>query len=222
MTEIVSSELDQILYDSPCTSLPHKVVIALVTGIVLAWFISFSRWFAHTGALHAITPSMALLGALVSISMIAEALRSRIARRVEFSPDKTAIHITRDPGTIDKILLFEVQKVQTESPSGGWSRDPSDVLVIVCFNGEIRRYTFPDDADSPGIAADINVQISKRTPHRLPFRAFVRWHIFRPWKPLLRSLLLRAVFRSALAGPFLFYCLRRSLCWHSRGLRHAQ
>ncbi len=148
-------EHDGVLYDSPRTSLAWKVVVALATGVSLAWFMSFVRWFAREAPLGAVTRPMALLGAGVSVVMLVSALRSRVARRVEVSADGRALLVYRDPGVVERLALGEVTTARSEPHAGGWSRDPAGDLVVVLRDGATRRYGLPDDADTPGIARDL-------------------------------------------------------------------
>jgi hypothetical protein len=152
---------DGVLYDSPRTPLVWKAVVSLATGFALAWFMSFLRWFARQGSLGALTPPMLALGVAVSAVMLATALRSRVVRRVEVSSDGATLILYRDPGTVERITFADLTDARSERAQGGWSRDPADVLVLALRSGE-RRYTLPDDADTPGIVADLRAHRDAR------------------------------------------------------------
>lgn len=149
----------EILYDSPRTHLVWKGVVSLLTGLALAWFMSFLRWFAREGDLGAMTPPMISLGAVVSLVMLVSALSSKIVRRVEVTEDRDRLLLHRDPGVTDVIALSDLVGVCSEAHVGGWSRDPAEDLVLTRRDGAALRYAFPDDADTPGIVSDLRAHL---------------------------------------------------------------
>lgn len=150
-----SDAFENVIYDSPRTSLAWKVVVSLATGFACAWVMSFLRWFAREGALGAMTPPMIALGALVSLAMLTAALRSRVVRRVEVTADRRELLLYRDPGVVERVAFADVTAIGSERPAGGWSRDPAEDLVLSLRAGAERRYALPDDADTPGIVSDL-------------------------------------------------------------------
>jgi hypothetical protein len=167
MTERVpaSTSSNDVLYDSPRTRLGWKAVVSLATGFVLAWFMSFLRWFSREGALGAITAPMAALGAAVSLVMLAVALTSRVARRVEVTADRAWLLVHRDPGVTERIALVDLVDARGERHSGGWSRDPAEDLLLTERDGVTRRYVLPDDADTPGIVRDLLAHLGDPRAH---------------------------------------------------------
>lgn len=156
MDESPSAEaFENVLYDSPRTSLPWKVLVSLATGFTCAWVMSFLRWFAREGELGAITAPMAALGAAVSLAMALTAARSRVVRRVEVTRDRAALLLYRDPGAVERFAFADVASARSERNAGGWSRDPAEDLVLTLRRGGERRFTLPDDADTSGIVGDL-------------------------------------------------------------------
>lgn len=150
-----SDAFENVIYDSPRTSLAWKVVVSFATGLACAWVMSFLRWFAREGALGAMTAPMMALGAVVSLAMLTAALRSRVVRRVEVTADRRDLLLYRDPGEIERVAFVDVTAIRSERPAGGWSRDPAEDLVLSLHAGAERRYALPDDADTPGIVSDL-------------------------------------------------------------------
>ncbi len=146
---------ENVIYDSPRTSLAWKVVVSLATGFACAWVMSFLRWFAREGALGAMTLPMVSLGVVVSIAMLAAAVSARVVRRVEVTADRTGLLLYRDPGVVERVALADVTAIKSEPNAGGWSRDPAEDLVLTLRAGGESRYALPDDADTPGIVSDL-------------------------------------------------------------------
>lgn len=140
-----------VIYDSPHVPRGRRVVVALLFGalppIVGAWW----RWVRQRGGGPAAVHIM--VGAGVALVMIVAALRSRTVYRVELTARELRVH--RDPGVIERWPLREVS-VRSEPAVGGWSRSPSERLVITAADGASAHYALPDDADTPGVARDID------------------------------------------------------------------
>lgn len=156
---------DRVLYDSERTSLAWKALVSAAAGAAVVAFMSFMRWFARDAPIGAVSPRMAALGVAVAAAMVAAAVRSRVVRRVEFSPDGERLVLHRDPGALESFPVGDLVGARSDAPSGGWSRDPSDVLVLALRDGSERRYALPDDADTPGIVRDITARLGA-TPGR--------------------------------------------------------
>lgn len=144
---------DEVLYDSPRTPLVWKLIVSVGTGFALVAFMSFLRWsLREPDALRPPISAVALALA-VSLVMAASAWRSRITRRVEVRDDDLLLY--RDPGRVERVTLRRIAAVRCEPASGGWSRDPADILVLSRDDGTTSRYELPDDADTPGIVRDV-------------------------------------------------------------------
>ena len=87
--------------------------------------------------------------------MLASALSSRVARRVEVVPANGALMVYRDPATVETFALTDLAEARSELPPGGWSRDPAEDLVLVLRDGTTRRFSLPDEADTPAIVRDL-------------------------------------------------------------------
>lgn len=146
----MSTDESIVLYETPHIPRARRVAVALLFGalppIVGAWW----RWVRQRG--EGPTPAHLVLGAAVAGLMIAAALRSRTVFRVELTATTLSVH--RDPGVVERFPLDEIT-ARAEPTVGGWSRSPSERLVLATARGETVRYTLPDDAHSPGIVDDI-------------------------------------------------------------------
>jgi hypothetical protein len=89
------------------------------------------------------------------MTMSIAALRSRVVRRVEVTPDAQTLLLYRDPGTIERLPFATIVSVTSEAAQGGWSRDPAELLVLTMRGGHTVRHALPDDADTPGIVTDL-------------------------------------------------------------------
>jgi hypothetical protein len=146
---------DGVLFDSPRTSPAWKAVVSLATGATLCAFMSFIRWAAREGPLGAVSAPAALLGVAVSCAMLTTALSSRVARRVEVVPANRSLVVHRDPAAVETFALADLAEARSELPPGGWSRDPAEDLVLVLRDGTTRRFSLPDEADTPAIVRDL-------------------------------------------------------------------
>lgn len=138
------------LYESAHVSRARRVALSLAFGALPPLAGAWWRWARDGSASFA--PPEALLGGAIALGMVVAALRSRAVYRVELSADTLRIH--RDPGVVDRYPLAEVTASSEPTP-GGWSRDPSEALVITGRDGARTRYRLPDDAHTPGIVDDI-------------------------------------------------------------------
>ncbi len=149
-----------VLFDSPRTSPVWKAIVSLATGATLCAFMSFIRWAAREAPLGAVSAPTALLGVAVSCAMLASALSSRVARRVEVVPAAGSLVVYRDPAAVETFALTDLAEARSELPGGGWSRDPAEDLVLVLRNGAVRRFSLPDEADTPAIVRDLRAHLS--------------------------------------------------------------
>lgn len=143
-----------VVYESEHTSLGWKLVVSVGTGVAVVGAVAFLRWFERCDDLGVDSPGSLTLGVGVALAMAAAALRSRVVRRVELRGD--LLLLVRDPGQTERWPLGEIRLAKAEHPVGGWSREPADVLVLSARDHRTCRYTLPDDADTSGIANDIN------------------------------------------------------------------
>ena len=79
-------------------------------------------------------------------------IRDRVYR-VEVA--NTALVLWRDPGVAERFALRALRAAASEPHPGGWSRDPSERLVLSLSDGTTRRFTLHDEADTPGIVRDL-------------------------------------------------------------------
>lgn len=139
-----------VIYDSPHVPPARRVVVALLFGALPPAMGAWWRWVRHRGegpsALHL------ALGAAVALAMIAAALRSRTAYRVELTRDTLRVH--RDPGVVERFDLRAIT-VRAEPVVGGWSRTPAERLAVTDREGRATVFSLPDDAHTPGIVDDI-------------------------------------------------------------------
>lgn len=149
--------MPEVLYESGHVSRARRVTLALLCGALLPAAACWWRWVRH-GRAGASLPEV-LLGLALAVLMVATALRSRTVYRVEHDGAELRIH--RDPGTIDRYDLAGLRATSEPTP-GGWSRDPSETLVLGLPGGRTVRYRLPDDADTLGIVADI--ETAQREP----------------------------------------------------------
>lgn len=144
---------DEVLYDSPRTPLAWKLIVSVGTGFALVAFMSFLRWSLRESDALKPPVSAVVLALAVSLVMAASALRSRVTRRVEMRGDELLLY--QDPGRVERVVLRRISAVRCEPASGGWSRDPAEILVLSRDDGTTSRHELPDDADTPGIVRDI-------------------------------------------------------------------
>lgn len=146
---------DPVLYECEETSLAWKLVVSAATGAAVVGFMSFLRWFARRSELGDVSAPMALLGAAVAAVMAVAALRSEVVRRVELPAGEGALVLRRDPGVTERLRLADVAGFAAEMPRGGWSRDPSPLLVVTTRDGAARRFALPDDCDTVVMAHEL-------------------------------------------------------------------
>lgn len=138
------------VYASTHVSRARRIALSLAFGALPPLAGAWWRW-ARDGRGSLAWPE-AILGAALAAGMIVAALRSRAVYRVTLSAD--TLRIARDPGVTDIYPLRGVSAA-SEPTTGGWSRDPSETLVITTPDGATTRYRLPDDAHTPGIVDDI-------------------------------------------------------------------
>lgn len=147
-----------VLYETPQVSRGRRVVVALLFGalppVVGAWW----RWVRQRG--DGPSAIQLALGVAVAAVMIAAAMRSRTAFRVEVTAQTLRVH--RDPGVVETFDLGEIT-VRAEPTVGGWSRTPSERLTVTQRDGRAASFGLPDDAHTPGIVDDI-VRVQGGTP----------------------------------------------------------
>ncbi len=143
-----------VLFEGSHVGLGQRVGVALGTGLSLVALSQFVRWgLGGAPSVGAGPWGLWLLGALVSAAMIAAALRSRTVYRVEVSAAEVVLW--RDPGVAERFPRERVRAVASAPVQGGWSRDPSEDLVLTLDDGTSRRLSLHDEADTPGIARDL-------------------------------------------------------------------
>ena len=148
-----------VLYDSPRAGVAQKVAVSVATGAALSGFTLLVRWGFYPAAQRA-WPFVSL-GVLVTVVILVAAAFSRTVRRVEVSG--ACLKLYRDPAAIEEHPREALASVATEAARGGWSRDPSERLVLTFKNGTTRRYDLPDDADTPGIVRDLTAWLDPAT-----------------------------------------------------------
>lgn len=143
-----------VLFEGSHVGLLQRVGVALGTGLSLVALSLFVRWgLGGAPSAGAGPPGLWLLGALVSAAMIAAALRARTVYRVEVSAAEVVLW--RDPGVSERFARERVRAVVSAPVQGGWSRDPSEDLVLTLDHGASRRFSLHDEADTPGIVRDL-------------------------------------------------------------------
>lgn len=162
--QAVPPQTDQTLYESERTSLPWKLFVSVATGISVVVFMSFVRWFSREAAFGTATAPMIALGIGVALVMCGAALRSRVVRALTFSEDWSSLIFFQDPASMNSVALVDIVTATSETATGGWSRDPADVLVLTLRDGSIRRFELPDDADTPAIASEIRSRLHPHMP----------------------------------------------------------
>lgn len=155
-SEATSPPAVEVLYEGPHASVAHRVLVSVGAGALLWAMAVFLRW-GLGGAEHPVegTSRAALVSAVVSAAMVVAALRSRAAWRVEIDHPSRSVRVHRDPDVVETFALADLDDVRHEPAVGGWSRDPSERLVLVAKGGATRAFSLPDDAHTPGIVDDI-------------------------------------------------------------------
>ena len=161
MSSLHAPEPTEIVYESPRTGLGWKAVVALATGAAFDGMIAFARWGLHPHATYhpAVRQAGHALGALVTMVVLGMALASRVVRRVSYDPRARTLRLDRDPGATDVLPFHTLDRLASVAPVGGWSRDPSERLVVTLRDGTVRGYTLPDDADTPAIVAELETAL---------------------------------------------------------------
>ena len=147
-----------ILYESEQTPLAWKLLVAACTGAAAVCAVAFLRWFERADDLGFSTVGSLALGAGVALAMAGAAVGSRVVRRVEVRGG--ALRLARDPGAMEAFPLGDVAAATSEPAAGGWSREPAETLVLTLRGGETRRFTLPDDADTPGVVRDLEEHLA--------------------------------------------------------------
>ncbi|MEZ4392491.1 MAG: hypothetical protein R3A48_15490 [Polyangiales bacterium] len=147
-----------VLYEAPQVSRGRRVAVALLFGALPPALGAWWRWVRQRG--EGPSAIQVALGVAVAAAMIAAAMRSRTAFRVEVTAQTLRVH--RDPGVVESFDLGEIT-VRAEPTVGGWSRTPSERLTVTRRDGRAESFSLPDDAHTPGIVDDI-VRVQGGTP----------------------------------------------------------
>ena len=148
----------EVLFEADHVGVGQRVAVALGTGLALVGLSAFVRWGLGGVAISAgLSRTLWAVGALVSAAMIVAALRARTVYRVEVA--NTHLVLWRDPGVAERFPLTALRAVASEAHPGGWSRDPSERLVLTLTDGTARRFTLHDEADTPGIVRDLRASL---------------------------------------------------------------
>ncbi|MBI5517996.1 MAG: hypothetical protein HY909_29760 [Deltaproteobacteria bacterium] len=154
--------MEEVVFESPRVSIAQKVLASFGAGLALAALAAFSRWGFHPGRhLLAWLPVLAP-GAAVTVVMLVAVVLGRTVHRVSIEGDRLKLH--RDPNHLDVYPLEAVKAFTSEPVVGGWSRDPSERLVLHLADGSRRAYALPDEADTPGIVRDLEALRRAREP----------------------------------------------------------
>jgi hypothetical protein len=146
----------EVVYESSHVTVGHRVLVALGSGLAVFGTMSFLRWgFGAVGVDRRALLSSILLGGAVALGLVIAALRSRVVWRVTLDRAASELRIERDPDAVDRWRLSEIAEVRALPVAGGWSRDPSERLVLSLSDGTTRRFTLHDEADTPGIVRDL-------------------------------------------------------------------
>ncbi|MBL8602961.1 MAG: hypothetical protein JNK72_13635 [Myxococcales bacterium] len=145
----------EVLIAVEFVSVPRRIVVSLGTGAALVGFALYLQW-----AFRLVTPDRAglvvgALGAAVSLAMVAAAFRSQKVYRITLDRGEGRLKVWRDPGVLEQFALAELKAVESVPPVGGWSRDPSERLVLTLSSGARRVFELPDEADTPAIVRDL-------------------------------------------------------------------
>lgn len=149
-----------VLYESEQTPLAWKLLVAACTGAAAVGAVAFLRWFERADDLGLSSAGSLALGAGVALAMAGAASGSRVVRRVEVRGG--ALRLARDPGATEVFPLGDIATAASEPAAGGWSRDPAETLVLTLRGGETRRFTLPDDADTPGVVRDLEEHLAAK------------------------------------------------------------
>ncbi len=155
--------VEEAVYDSERTGLVRRALVSLGTGLAFWAMTAFASWGlrAPGGGLGAWLPRG--VGFAVAVGLLVAAVSSRVVRRVALDHGLSAVRLYRDPGAVEVLPLGAIAALGSEPAVGGWSRDPSERLVVTLRDGTVRRYTLPDDADTPGIATDLDAARRRTT-----------------------------------------------------------
>jgi hypothetical protein len=145
--------VEEVVFESPRVSIPRKVLASLGAGLAMAALGAFARWGFHPGHTGRSAVPMALLGAVVSLGMLLSAVLGRTVRRV--AVEGGTLRLYRDPDAVETIPLGAVRGFGSEPVIGGWSRNPSERLVVELNLGPRRVFSLPDEADTAGIVRDL-------------------------------------------------------------------
>jgi len=154
-----SDRAPAVLFDGSHVGLAQRVVVALGTGLSLVALSLFVRWgLGGTASLDTVPRGLWAMGGSITAGMLVAALRARTVYRVEVSSDE--LIVWRDPGVAEHFALASVRAADSAPAEGGWSRDPSDDLVLTLDGAPPRRFTMHDEADTTGVARDLTALLA--------------------------------------------------------------
>ncbi len=150
----------EVIYESAHTTLVHRLAVALGAGVVVFATFAFLRggW-----GVWAVARWYVAVASLVTVALAVAALRSRAVWRVTLDHQARALGVDRDPDVSERWLFADIASAEAVPVAGGWSRDPSDRLVLRLRDGRSLTLALPDDALTEGIVSDIRAALSGRS-----------------------------------------------------------
>ncbi len=152
---------DEVLYEGAHSTVGRRFGVSLGTAGTLVAVVGFVRWgLGGERALRdLVSPGVWALAGAIAVVMCIAALRSRVVWRVTLEGGGH-LRMDRDPGAVERFALAEITRAESAPAKGGWSRDPSEKLILHHRDGQATRWELPDDADTPGVARDINTGVA--------------------------------------------------------------
>ncbi len=150
----------EVIYESAHITLARRFAVAFGAGVVVFATLAFLRggW-----GVWAVARWYVAVASLVTVALAVAALRSRTVWRVTLDHQAKVLGVDRDPDLHERWPFAEVASAEAVPVAGGWSRDPSERLLLRLRDGRSLTLTLPDDALTEGIVSDIRAALSGRS-----------------------------------------------------------
>jgi len=150
----------EVIYESAHITLAHRLAVAFGAGAAV-----FATFVFLRGAygVWAVMRWYVAVASLVTVALVVAALRSRSVWRVTLDHAGKALSVDRDVDVTERWPFGDLVSAEAVAVAGGWSRDPSDRLVLRMRDGRSLSFALPDDAETVGIASDIRAALSGRS-----------------------------------------------------------